>query len=411
MNSDTRRQTVPVPWFVRFLGMRLLWALITLGVYLVALVLFMEVWVPYSWADLVTRTDAEAAAVKQALGLDRPLPERFAEFVVGMTRGDLGTSFGGTPVTDLVHNALPVTLTVFLAGTLIGWISGEALGRLAGWGRSRLAGVAMSTAGVLSATIFPPFLVFLLVAWFRDPLLAARKEIGLPTDSLDLWRGFLRGDEGALAPADLQWVLALALTGALVIALAVRWQARRLRLHLPAPLVLSAVLVGVAVAFWVAGLAPQTVDLLYRADYTVTTGRGSPLLAILGIALISFGPVMLLMRAGMEAERKQDYVFTGRAKGLSSQAVRDHHAARNAVAPVLAGSFLTFPTVLAGMMIVEYELEMTGLSSVLFDAIESQDVPVIMGLLAVLGVLGICFRLVTDVVIAVLDPRLRTGRA
>jgi peptide/nickel transport system permease protein len=117
------------------------------------------------------------------------------------------------------------------------------------------------------------------------------------------------------------------------------------------------------------------------------------------------------MRAGMDAERSEDYVLTGRAKGLTERAVRDKHVARNVMAPVLAGSFLTFPTVLAGMIIVEYELEMQGLSSVLFDAIEFQDIPVIMGVMVVLGLIGVGFRVVTDVTIASFDPRQRHGRA
>jgi peptide/nickel transport system permease protein len=120
---------------------------------------------------------------------------------------------------------------------------------------------------------------------------------------------------------------------------------------------------------------------------------------------------MLLMRAGMDAERSEDYVLTGRAKGLTERAVRDRHVARNVIAPVLAGSFLTFPTVLAGMIIVEFELEMQGLSSVLFDAIEFQDIPVIMGVIVVLGLMGVGFRLLTDVTIAILDPRQRRARA
>jgi peptide/nickel transport system permease protein len=81
------------------------------------------------------------------------------------------------------------------------------------------------------------------------------------------------------------------------------------------------------------------------------------------------------------------------------------------MAPELAGSFLTVPTVLAGMIIVEYELEMQGLSTVLFDAIEFQDIPVIMGVMVVLGIIGIGFRIVTDVAIAMLDPRQRRGSA
>ena len=176
-------------------------------------------------------------------------------------------------------------------------------------------------------------------------------------------------------------------------------------------LALPGTLLGVGVGIWLSGLGPHALDLLYRADISASTGRGSPGLALVGIVLISFGQVMLVMRAGMQAERSEDYVLTARAKGLTERAVRDRHVARNVMGPVLAGSFLTFPTVLAGMMIVEYELEMQGLSSVLFDAIEFQDIPVIMGVIVVLGLIGVGFRLLTDVTIAALDPRQRHGRA
>jgi peptide/nickel transport system permease protein len=191
----------------------------------------------------------------------------------------------------------------------------------------------------------------------------------------------------------------------------VRGYARRRELPLVEGLALPLVLAAVGLGIWLAGLGPHALDLLYRVDISVTTGRGSPGLALIGIILLSFGQVMLLMRAGMDAERSEDYVLTGRAKGLTERAVRDRHVARNVIAPVLAGSFLTFPTVLAGMIIVEFELEMDGLSSVLFNAIEFQDIPVIMGVIVVLGVIGVGFRLLTDVTIAVLDPRQRRARA
>jgi peptide/nickel transport system permease protein len=165
--------------------------------------------------------------------------------------------------------------------------------------------------------------------------------------------------------------------------------------------------IGVGIGIWLAGIGPNALDLMYRIDITVTTGRGSPIMALVGVALLTFGQVMLLMRAGMDAQRAEEYVLTGRAKGLQEHVVRDRHVARNAVPPVLAGSFLTFPTVLAGMMIIEFELEMRGLSSVMFGAIESQDIPLITGILVVLGLIGVGFRLVTDVAIATLDPRRR----
>jgi peptide/nickel transport system permease protein len=403
----------PIPWFIAFLARRLVWAFVTLLIFLTVVFFFVQVWVPYTWATQFRGPDRGAAyeAALDAAGLNRPLPERYAEFMVGLAQGDLGTSFNGLPVTDMIREALPVTLTVFIAGAVIGFVAGELLGRLGSWSRRRASGSVMATAGVLSATIFPPFLVFLLVTWLRGPLLELRAAIGLPTDSLVLWRDAVVGAPGALQPADVRWLIALGLSAALVAALIVRSYGRRNRLPLVELLALPATLVGVGVGIWLAGLGPHALDLLYRVDITVTTGRGSPALALFGIVLISFGQVMLLMRAGMDAERSEDYVLTGRAKGLTERSVRDRHVARNVMAPVLAGSFLTFPTVLAGMIIVEHELEMSGLSTVLFAAIEFQDIPVIMGVMVVLGLIGIGFRLVTDVTIASLDPRQRRGRA
>ena len=399
------------PWFVAFLGRRLVWALATLVIFLTAVFFFVQVWVPYSWATQFMGPDG-GDAYRQALeaaGLNRPLPERYADFVIGLVQGDLGSSFSGAPVVDLISTALPVTLTVFIVGTLLGWVVGELLGRIGTWSRRPFSNGLIATLGVLSATIFPPFLVFVLVRWLREPLLDLRETIGLPTDSLDLWRGAVTGEPGALAPGDVRWLIALGLVGALVVALVVRAYGRRHQLRAVESLAVPVALLGVGVGIWLSDLGPHAIDLLYRVDITATTGPGSPALAMLGVVLISFGQVMLVMHAGMQAERTEDYVLTGRAKGLTERAVRDRHVARNVMAPVLAGSFLTFPTVLAGMIIVEYELQMQGLSSVLFDAIEFQDIPVIMGVMVVLGIIGIGFRIVTDVAIAMLDPRQRRG--
>jgi len=402
-----------VPWFVAFLARRLVWALITTLIFVAILFVVLEVWVPYSWADIQATplNPIEREELREALGLNRPLPIRYGEFLAGLARGDLGTSFRGSPASELIVGALPVTLTVFLVGTVMGWIAGELLGRIGSWNRSVVSGSALSSLGIASAAVFPPFLVFVLVFTLREPLLASRDAIGLPQDSLDLWRGALTGEEGALLPSDVWWVVALSLSAAVAAALIARAVARRFGLRLIEVVALPAALTGAGLGIWLSGLGPHALDLMYRVDITVTTGRGSPIMALIGVALLTFGQVMLLMGAGMDAQRDEDYVLTGRAKGLADHVVRDRHVARNAIPPVLAGSFLTFPTVLAGMMIIEYELEMAGLSSVLFDAIESQDIPVIMGILVVLGLVGVAFRLVLDVAIATLDPRRRGVRA
>lgn len=412
MEAVEPRRLPRLPWFVSYLAVRLAWALVTLFLFLTIVFFFMQVWVPYSWATqfLIGGRDAFEAAL-EAAGLNQPLLIRYVNYMAGLARGDLGVAFSGGSVIDQIRDAIPVTLTVFAGGTIVGWVVGELLGRLGSWRYGRLRGSTVSIIGVLSVTLFPPFLVFVLVQWIRKPLLDFRELIGLPTDSLDLWRDAVTGVPGAVTPGDVKWIFALGLTAALGIGLLVRSYGRRHQMPWVEALSLPATLAGVGVGMWLTGLGPQALDLLYRADISATTGRGSPGLAMLGVALISFGPVMFLMRAGMDAERSEDYVLTARAKGLRERAVRDRHVARNVLAPVLAGSFATLPTVLGGMIIVEYELQMQGLSTVMFRAIELQDVPLIMGVLVVLGLIGVGLRLLTDVAIAVLDPRQRRARA
>src|SRR5690606_36429118 len=103
----------------------------------------------------------------------------------------------------------------------------EMLGRLGTWRRGAVGGSLAATLGVLSVTIFPPFLVFVLVRFLRGPLLDLRAAMGLPTDSLVLWRDAVTGVPGALTSGDVRWLFAIGLMVALGVALALRAYGRR----------------------------------------------------------------------------------------------------------------------------------------------------------------------------------------
>ena len=90
--------------------------------------------------------------------------------------------------------------------------------------------------------------------------------MGLPTDSLELWRDAVTGQPGALNPADVRWLIALGLCAALVVALLVRAHGRRHQLPLVEGLALPLAFLGVGVGIWLCGLGPHALDLLYRAD-------------------------------------------------------------------------------------------------------------------------------------------------
>ena len=371
-------------------------------IYLGVVFVFIQVWVPFNFATpaRLGGPDAYQAAL-QALGLDRPLPERLSEFVGGLVTFDLGTSFTGQPVTTLIAETAPVTIFVFAVGALLAFVVGEAMGRFGAWQRSRVTGTALSTMGVLFTTIFPPFLVFLIAFFLRDPFWELRDAMGLPVDSLEIWR------DSTVEQGEVLMLMALALFGAVIVGVVVRTWAHRNRVRWVAVAAIPVTLLAAGVGLWLSGFGIEAIDLLYRSDISQTVATGSPLLVLIGVVLITFGQVMFMMRVGIEDERNEAYVLTARAKGLTEAVIRDRHVSRNALAPAIAGSFLALPTIIAGMVIIEFGLEVRGLSWSFFNAVETQDIPLIMGVLVMLGVMGIVLRMGTDVAIAYLDPRQR----
>lgn len=393
------------PWLVTYLARRLVWALVTLTIYLMVVFVLVQVWVPFNYATPALLGGIEAyESALQSLGLDQPISTRLFEFFGGLVRGDLGMSFTGHPVWDLIVATAPVTIFVFTVGALVAFAFGEAMGRFGAWHSNRATRSALSTIGVLFTTIFPPFLVFLIAFFLRDPFWELREAMGLPADSLAVWR------DVTVEQNEVLLLMSLALFGAVIAGVTVRTWAHRNRVRWVAVLAIPLMIAAAAAGIGVAGYGVESIDLLYRVDISTTVATGSPLLVLVGVVLITFGQVMFMMRVGIEDQRNEAYVLTARAKGLTEAVVRDRHVSRNALAPAIAGSFLALPTIIAGMVIIEFGLEVHGLSWAFFSAVETQDMPTIMGVLVMLGVIGVLLRVVADVVIAYLDPRLRRAK-
>ena len=115
---------------------------------------------------------------------------------------------------------------------------------------------------------------------------------------------------------------------------------------------------------------------------------------------------MLLMRDSMLEVVREDYITTARAKGLPDKIVRDKHAARTALLPVVTSFVLSIGFVLSGGIITETMFSWKGLGLTYLQATLSQDYPLAMGCLIFTGVLALMAHLVADVLYAVLDPRI-----
>jgi peptide/nickel transport system permease protein len=104
-----------------------------------------------------------------------------------------------------------------------------------------------------------------------------------------------------------------------------------------------------------------------------------------------------------------DHVTAARARGLPESILRDRHVARVAMLPVLSRLLLSLPFVLVGSLVIERVFFWQAMGQVVFNAIEFQDLPLIVGVLSLVGALVLISHILLDVLYLILDPRLRYG--
>lgn len=103
----------------------------------------------------------------------------------------------------------------------------------------------------------------------------------------------------------------------------------------------------------------------------------------------------------------QDFIRTARALGLGPWRVLTRHALRAALLPTVTLLGLALPFLFSGSVVVERVFAWPGMGTLIFEGIEQQDTPVVLGCFLVYGVLVVVGGLLADVATAALDPRIR----
>lgn len=365
----------------------------------VALLLFQSILfalfqaLPYDISSLTLGSPSTRDFIRKLYGLNLPGWQQYARWLWDFVRFDLGQSYlyWPAPVSDILLEHIPRTLLLFLSASILAYLFGIWLGKMMAWHRGSLFEVGATLGGVGAYTSFAPFLGFLLINIFG-------RELGwLPYQRLidhNVWY---------LAPVSVNWVLArLVLTSAVAFGLLIllwRWSPRRLSPTALWPLRLTgvALIAGAAWLVWArSGFGPLAVDFVWHLALPLTT-----------VVLLSFGETMMLMRMAMLETMREEYVRLALAIGYSEKTVRDRHVARNAILPVLTRLVLNLPFVLVGSLVIERVFLWQAMGHVVFNAIEFYDVPLLVGILSVVGMLTLSAHLVLDIVYFFLDPRLR----
>jgi len=322
----------------------------------------------------------------------------WGEFMGWMTafyRGDLGesSSLGSTPVVDILKVTLPRTLLLLIPGTMGGFLLGMWLGKRVAWRARGWTEFAATLGGTAFYTSFAPWLAFVMINVFGlyldwlppEKLIDPMKWVWLDIPVNDVIKKMLL----TMALGTLAYMVVVWVTREFAHRNCVRW-----RLIGGAGILLLTI-----IAWMLSGLGVLALDILNHMVLPVST-----------LILLSFGETMLIMKTTMCEAVVSRHVIAARAKGLPDVRVRDRHAARVAILPVLTRFIVHLPLIIIGSFIVEHFYFWDGMGQELIRAALDDDLPVLLGVLSVVAIGILLAHTSLDILTTWLDPRLRRVR-
>ncbi len=120
--------------------------------------------------------------------------------------------------------------------------------------------------------------------------------------------------------------------------------------------------------------------------------------------------LMRMLRSSMLEVLHSDYVRTAHGKGLTERVVVMRHALRNALVPVITSSGLIVAGLLGGLVITETIFSIPGFGRLIVEAIFERDFVTVQGAILVSALLVVLVNLVVDILLALIDPRIKTGK-
>lgn len=285
-----------------------------------------------------------AAEFRHHLGLDRPIPVQFGIWLRDLLSGDLGRSILSThPVRQEIWSRFPATLELTVVAISFALLSGVTLGIV--------SATARNTALDLGATIVS-------IIGMSAPI---------------FWMGLM------LLYVFGVWLKMLPISGRLDVTIG---------LH--------------RISGFVA------VDSIIQGNWGALADSVKHLaLPALSLSVTPLATLSRMTRTSMLEILGQEYVSVARAKGLAERVVLLRHALKNALIPVVTLAGTHFGYQLAGAVLVEVVYGWPGVGRLIFDAIQKRDYPVIQGAVLYIAFLFIAINLLTDLLYALLDPRIR----
>ena len=289
-------------------------------------------------------TPEKVAALREQLGLDRPIWVQYVEFVGRILHGDLGRSIiSNDPVVDELGNRFPATAELVVFAMIWGLLIGIPMGVIAALKRNTIVDVASMIVALLGVSM-PIFwlglmMIYLFAVWLKWLPPSGQIDLTIPferTTNFYLIDGIIHGN----------WVA----VGSVL-------------RHLILPSIV---------------LSTVTVPILAR-----------------------------LTRSAMLEVLNQDYIRTARSKGLRERMVIVRHALRNAMLPVVTVVGIQIGGLLGGAILTETIFSWPGMGLWMYQAILNRDYPIVQAGVLVAAVIFVVMNLLVDVSYGILDPRIQ----
>lgn len=330
--------------------------------------------------------------MRASFGLDKPLWQQYLIHLKNTVTGNFGVSFGHfpRPVMEVLIERVPRTAVLFLTATVLSFYIGFLLGKAIAWRRGGFLEYTATISGATLFTVFTPAFALMMIWIFAFRL--GWLPVGKFLDPL-VWR---HAEVSANFVFSQMLLTAFLITAFAFLALYLLRRTGRIGLvKWAGPLI--AVALVVALLIWsLSGIGGLALDILHHM-----------ILPIVTLTLISFAGTMLLTRNSMLETVREDYVMAARAKGLPEKLVRDRHAARNALLPVVTSLVYSLIFAIDGSVIIEGVFSWPGTGLTLLQAVRSEDLPLVMGAMVFIGLFSLLAHVIVDVLYVYLDPRIR----
>ncbi|PCR92027.1 ABC transporter permease [Natrinema ejinorense] len=332
---------------LRYTAWRLLQAIpVLLGI--ITIVFFLVNAIPGDPVEIMLGPSPNAdqiAAVQAKYGLDKPLHERYLNYLVNVAQGDLGESINvnsGMPVAELMMNRLPITLLLTLSAFAFAIVTAVPLGVISAKRRNE------ST----------------------DHVARVVSLIGVSTPSF--WIGLM-----------LIIVFALHLDV---------FPSRNLIMPWTEP-----------------GTGSRVTRRADSQLEIIVISINHLLLPMISLGTLQMAQITRIERSTMVETLQNEYIKLARAYGVSERTIMRKHAFRPAQLPVITIIGLGISTALGGSVLIETVFEINGMGRLIIQGVQQRDYPVVMGTTLVFGLTYLVGVIITDISYAYIDPRVKYG--